>query len=141
MQRLLACALLVATAGLALVKAQLLTGGQTPTDRPFQVVKLDPALDEIVAADAKAELLGDRFGLNEGAVWIREGAGGYLLFSDMLDNVIYKWQEHRPLSVFLESAGYSGADFLNVGQQTRRGRSAVILIGPNGLTQIGRAHV
>ena len=111
----------------------ILSGGQTLSDRPFQIVKLDPSLDEIIASDAKAELLGDRFGLNEGAVWIQEGSTGYLLFSDMLDNVIYKWQEGRPLSVHLENAGYTGTDFLNVGQQTRRGRSAVLLIGPNGL--------
>src|ERR1041385_3440355 len=67
-------------------------GGQTPVDRPFRVVKLDPALDAIITSDAKAELLGDRFGLNEGPVWVQEGANGYLLFSDMLDNVIYKWE-------------------------------------------------
>jgi gluconolactonase len=109
-------------------------GGQTPVDRPFRVVKLDPALDAIIASDAKGELLGDRFGLNEGPVWVQEGANGYLLFSDMLDNVIYKWEANKPISVFLENAGYSGRDINNVGQQTRRGRSAVILIGPNGLT-------
>jgi gluconolactonase len=109
-------------------------GGQTPTDRPFRVVKTDPALDAIIAADARADLLGDRFGLNEGPVWVQDGATGYLLFSDMLDNVIYKWEEKKPISVFLENAGYTGRDINNVGQQTRRGRSAVILIGPNGLT-------
>jgi gluconolactonase len=131
----LICAACVVTVGLGIVHAQLLTGGQTPTDRPFSVVKLDPALDAIVDANAKAELLGDRFGLTEGAVWIQEGQNGYLLFSDMLDNVIYKWEPGKPISVYLEMAGYTGTDFLNVGQQTRRGRSATILIGPNGLSR------
>ena len=118
----------------ALVSAQLLTGGQTPSDRPFTIVKLDPALDAIISPNARADRLGDRFGLNEGPVWVQEGQNGYLLFSDMLDNVIYKWQKGSPTSVFMENAGYTGKDFANVGQQTRRGRSAVILIGPNGLT-------
>jgi gluconolactonase len=109
-------------------------GGQTPTESPFKIVKLDPALDALIAPDAKMELLGDRFGLNEGPVWVQEGRTGYLLFSDMLDNVIYKWEANHPISVFLENAGYTGRDVNNVGQQTRRGRSAAILIGPNGLT-------
>jgi len=110
------------------------TGGQTPTDRPFTIAKLDPSLDTIIDPGAKAELLGDRFGLNEGPVWVQQGANGYLLFSDMLDNVIYKWEPNKPTSVFLENAGYTGKDINNVGQQTRRGRSASILIGPNGLS-------
>jgi gluconolactonase len=134
-KRLLLSALLLISFGLAVPRAQLLSGGQTPMERPFSVVKLDPALDAIVDSGTKAELLGDRFGLTEGAVWIQEGQGGYLLFSDMLDNVIYKWEPNKPISVFLENAGYTGKDFLNVGQQTRRGRSAAILIGPNGLSR------
>src|SRR5438876_5572634 len=135
MKKPLICAVCLVTIGLGLAHAQLLTGGQTPTERPFAVVKLDPALDAIVDANAKAEMLGDRFGLTEGSVWIQEGQNGYLLFSDMLDNVIYKWEPNKPISVYLETAGYTGTDFLNVGQQTRRGRSATILIGPNGLTR------
>jgi gluconolactonase len=56
------------------------------------VVRLDPALDEIIAPDAKAELLkGDYFGFLEGPVWVQEGAAGYLLFSDTAANAIYKW--------------------------------------------------
>jgi gluconolactonase len=124
---------IVVVLGLGVVRAQA-PSVPVPTDRPFRIVKLDPALDRIVSPDARLETLGDRFGLNEGSVWLREGNGGSLLFSDMLDNVIYRWQEGRPLSVYLENAGYTGDDILNVGQQTRRGRSAVILIGPNGLT-------
>lgn len=133
MTRSFLCVLFVTTVGAGMGYAQALTGGQTPASRPFSIVRLDPALDRIIDAGTTAELLGDRFGLTEGVVWIQEGAAGYLLFSDMLDNVIYKWEQGKPISVFLENAGYSGKDFLSVGQQTRRGRSAAILIGPNGL--------
>src|SRR5579872_3233640 len=66
-------------------------GAQTPSPRPFKVVKLDPALDAIISADAKIEILGEHFGLTEGPVWIQDPAGGYLLFSDCAANVIYKW--------------------------------------------------
>ena len=61
-------------------------------------------------------------------------ARGYLLFSDLISNVIYKWTPGGEVTVFLEKAGYSGDDINNAGTQTRRGRMAVLLIGPNGET-------
>src|SRR3974390_1744229 len=90
-------------------------------DRPFHIQKLDPALDEIIAPDAKLEVLGEHFGLTEGPVWVPEGRSGYLLFSDCAANVIYKWAAPSALSVHLEKSGYTGADILNVGQQTISG--------------------
>jgi gluconolactonase len=106
---------------------------QAPTPRPFRVVKLDPALDDIVSTDAKLETLGEHFGLTEGPVWVQEGRVGYLLFSDCAANVIYKWAPNAPLSVFLEKSGYTGTDVSNVGDQTVSGRLAILLIGSNGL--------
>ena len=106
----------------------------TPADKSgFAIVRLDPALDAIVSADASLETIGDRFGLTEGPVWIQDGASGHLLFSDLIANVIYKWTPDGQLSAFLENV-YDGPDILNVGQQTRRGRMNVIIIGANGLT-------
>jgi len=101
---------------------------------PFRIVRLDPALDDIIAPDAKLETLGEHFGLTEGPVWIQEGKSGYLLFSDCAANVIYKWAPGVPLSVFLEKSGYTGNDIKNVGDQTVSGRLAILLIGSNGLT-------
>ena len=110
-----------------------LLGAQTP--RPFHIGRLDPALDEIIAPDAKLETLGEHFGLTEGPVWVAEGQSSYLLFSDCAANVIYKWTPGGALSVFLEKSGYTGSDILNVGQQTiSGGRVAILLIGSNGLT-------
>ncbi len=106
---------------------------QTPAGTPFRVVRLDPALDDIISPDAKLETLGEHFGLTEGPVWIQEGNSGYLLFSDNAANVIYKWKEGNPLSVYLEKSGYTGNDVKNVGDQTISGRLAILLIGSNGL--------
>jgi hypothetical protein len=36
---------------------------QSPPERPFRIIKQDPALDEIIFPDAKLETLGDRFRL------------------------------------------------------------------------------
>ena len=106
----------------------------TPAEKPgLEIIRLDAALDAIVSADARLETIGDRFGLTEGPVWVQDGASGYLLFSDLIANVIYKWTPSGQLSAFLENI-YDGPDILNVGQQTRRGRMNVIIIGSNGLT-------
>jgi gluconolactonase len=110
-------------------------GAQPPAERPFKIVKLDPALDDIIASDAKLETLGDRFGLTEGPVWVQRGDDGYLLFSDNAGNQIYKWSSRAPLSVFLQKSGYTGNDVLNAGAQTVTGGGvAILLIGSNGLT-------
>lgn len=105
-----------------------------PAAAPFSIERNDPALDRIIAPDTELELLGDRFGLLEGPVWVREGQSGFLLFSDLISNVIWKLTADSELSVYLDNAGYSGDDLLNAGTQTRRGRMHVLLIGPNGLT-------
>jgi len=108
--------------------------GQSPGGTPFRIERLDPALDDLIAADAQLETLGDRFALTEGALWVPEGQDdGYLLFSDNAANVIYKWQRNRALSVFLERSGFTGTDNSKAGAQTVAGRVAILLIGSNGL--------
>ena len=106
---------------------------QGPAPRDFRIIRLDPALDAIVSPDATLETLGEHFGLTEGPVWIQDAGGGYLAFSDLTANVIYKRTPAGQLSVLAENI-YDGPDLLNVGQQTRSGRMAVIIIGSNGMT-------
>lgn len=124
--------LVALTLALRIVEAQ--QGTPPAVERPFKIIRMDRALDAILSTEAKLEMLGDRFGLTEAPVWVQEGQSGYLLFSDLISNVIYKRTAEGGLSVFLENAGYTGSDITSVGQQTRRGRMAVILTGPNGLT-------
>ena len=122
MMRLLAAALAVAAG--AAVAAQAPGGNR--------VVRFDPGLDSLVSPNAKADLLkGDYFGATEGPVWVDDG---YLLFSDMAANVIYKWTPSGQLTVFLEKSGYTGTDVNNVGGQYTNGRLHLLLIGSNGLT-------
>jgi gluconolactonase len=140
MRKLSACIVILAVVCVGLMRAQAQGRGQAQgplSDVPFKIVKLDPALDAIISSDAKLETLGDKFGLAEGPVWMpgQNGQDGYLLFSDIAANLIYRWSADRGLSVFLEKAGYTGKDTLNVGQQTTTGgRIAILLIGPNALT-------
>jgi gluconolactonase len=119
----------IVLAASALARAQAPSGGV--------IERFDPALDAIVSASATVELLAADFGIAEGPVWIDDGPGGYLLFSDIAANVIYKWTPDGRISVFLEKSGYTGSNPLNAGGQVNsgaRGRLAVIALGSNGLT-------
>ena len=66
------------------------------------IERLDPALDALIAPDAPIEQLAIGFEWSEGPVW--RASGGYLLFSDVPKNTIYKWQDATGLSVFLRPA-------------------------------------
>src|SRR5467141_4149187 len=97
------------------------------------IVRLNPALDEIVPADAKVEKLAENFGFLEGPVWVRKG--GYLLFSDIPANVIYKFSPaDGNATVTIPYSGFSGADPSNVGMQMNNGQAMVTLLGSNGIT-------
>lgn len=97
------------------------------------IIRLDPALDAIVAPNAKIERVADSFGFTEGPVWVRNG--GYLLFSDISSNVINKWDpKDGTVSVFLDKSGFTGADPTGVGGEQKNERGVFYLIGSNGVT-------
>ena len=98
------------------------------------VVRLDPALDAIVSASAKVEKVATGFGFAEGPVWVHNG--GFLIFSDIPDNVIRKWNPaDGTVSVYLDKAGFTGDDPTGVGgEQTNVTRGTIYLIGSNGVT-------
>src|SRR5260221_8187346 len=107
---------------------------QTPNEKPT-VVRLDPALDALVSADAKLDLVKNDFGFTEGAVWVDEGKSGYLLLSDMHANVIYKVTPEGKVSLYLDHSGYTGYDIWRVGipQQDANRKDTFFMIGSNGL--------
>lgn len=72
------------------------------------IIRKDPRFDRLVPADAKVEKLVDGHRWTEGPVWNRQQ--NYLLFSDIPNNAIYKWQEGKGESLFLQPAGYSGKE-------------------------------
>jgi gluconolactonase len=100
--------------------------------QPFSISKSDPALDALIAPDAKLRIVASGFGFVDTPVWIRgkKAAPGYLLASSIIDNVVYKVTPAGKVSVFLDQAGYSGTDFANDGKLAVVGRAHVILMGP-----------
>ncbi len=65
------------------------------------VVPLDPALDALVSPDANVERLTGGFGFTEGPVWVQKGSEGYLLFTDIPGNVVWKMTADGQTSVYL----------------------------------------
>jgi gluconolactonase len=71
-----------------------------------KIIYEDPAFEKLLPKDSKIEVLASGFEWSEGPVWVKDG--GYLLFSDVPKNKVYKWEEKSGLSVFLEPSGYTG---------------------------------
>lgn len=63
-----------------------------------------PAFRQLVPAGAKVQVIAEGITWSEGPVWVREG--GYLLFSDVPKNRMYRWTPgDKNASVFLEPSG------------------------------------
>lgn len=66
------------------------------------IERLDPALDALLASDAKIETLATGFTWAEGPVWFK----GRIVFSDVPNNTAYQWIEGDAMaSVFLKPSG------------------------------------
>lgn len=98
-----------------LAVACVLTAQRLPLSFPTKgtIHKLDPRLDELLAADAKIQVIGSGFTWTEGPVWVSKAKGwdgDYLLFSDIPRNVVMKWNPADAVaSVYLKPSGYTGA--------------------------------
>ena len=64
------------------------------------IERKDPRFDQLIAKDAVVEKLADGFIWAEGPVWVKRD-GGFLLFSDIPNNRVNKWQEGKGVSVFV----------------------------------------
>ena len=88
-----------------------------------EIVRLDSALDRIVAPGAVLQKLAGGFQFTEGPVWHPDG---YLLFSDPNANTIYRWSPEGSVSVFRSKSGYTGFD---VGRYHQPGSNGLTLDG------------
>jgi gluconolactonase len=80
----------------------------------------DPNFFTLIELSAPIEKLASGFDWSEGPVWFKDG--GYVVFSDVPSNTVYRWKAGEGMSVFLRPSGYTGA--------TPRGGEP----GSNGLT-------
>jgi len=98
-----------------------------------EIVKVDPALNHIVAPGTQLEKLAGGFLFTEGPVWVPATANtsGYLLFSDPNANTIYRWSAEGQVSVFRTKSGYSGFD---VGEYHQPGSNGLTIDNKGRLT-------
>ncbi|MBI3209151.1 MAG: SMP-30/gluconolactonase/LRE family protein [Candidatus Solibacter usitatus] len=86
-----------------------------------EIRRYHPALDALIPKDAAVETLAGGFNFTEGPIWFQ---AGYLLFSDIPENTIYKWTPSGEITVFLKPSGCDAATW-----------KAGAFIGSNGLTK------
>jgi gluconolactonase len=111
----------------------------SPPAHQGQIDRVDPMLDELVAADAAVTVLASGYGFTEGPVWM---PGGYLLFTDPPGNVIHKYDPATRKTVpWMLNAGFTGADIWRWGGMNSNGfdegdprREEFPMIGPDGMT-------
>lgn len=70
------------------------------------IARLDEEINQLIAEDASIEILADGFNWAEGPVWVAELNS--VLFTDVPENKLYRWEETKGLSVYLNPSGYTG---------------------------------
>lgn len=97
------------------------------------VLRLDPHVDALVAADAKLEILYKRNTVFDGPVWVRDGAAGYLIFSDLAGGVIDKLNPDGSVSVLVRNifTGNPSEAYESSGQP---GQKKFRILGADGIT-------
>ena len=134
----LAAIFCVMTIGVGLERAQTLGDKSV-------VVRLDPALDELVSANAKLEVAKSGFAFTEGTTWIQEGNTRFLIFTDIPANVIDKMTPDGRVSVYADHVGYDGPidayNMLTLGVVRDNGKDPqdplfrrFVMLGADGLT-------
>ncbi len=101
------------------VKAQINSIGE--------IEKLSPDLDKYLDRSSKIEILAKGFEWSEGPVCVDEINS--VLFSDVPENKIYRWNENEGLSVYIEPSGFSG----KVPTSKKDGSNGLILNSKNEL--------
>lgn len=104
-----------------------------------QIERLTPEIDELLAPDAKIEVLAEGFDWAEGPVWLPHR--DCLLFADVPRNVLWRWREYEGLVEYLNPSGYtrrpysggtSGANGLTLDNEGR------LIICQHGDRQVAR---
>jgi gluconolactonase len=87
---------------IALLAASTTVFAQNSAEFKGSIERLDPALDALIAPDAKIEKLAEGFNWSEGPTWHEDA----VVFSDVPENIAYRWKEGmKSAEVFLKPSG------------------------------------
>ena len=70
------------------------------------VERLDNEINLLIGENAVIEILDEGFNWSEGPVWVPQLNA--VLFTDVPENKLYRWDETNGLSIFLDPSGYTG---------------------------------
>ena len=74
-----------------------------------ELVINDPGFTKLISEDATIDVLTGGYEWTEGPVWVNEENGpGYVLFSDIPNNSIFKWVEGKGAELYMKPSGYTG---------------------------------
>ena len=85
------------------------------------VERLDPEINRLIPKNAVIEVLADVFSWSEGPVWVPELNA--VLFTDVPQNKVYRWDETSGLQVYLDPSGYTD----HAPNQKKSGANGLIL--------------
>lgn len=87
---------------IALLTAGAIASAQDSAEFKGSIERLDPAIDALIAPDAKIEQLASGFNWSEGPTWYEDS----VVFSDVPENIAYRWKEGmKSAEVFLKPSG------------------------------------
>lgn len=103
--------LLLTTAAFALPAAEPAYAPHVRSGTLGTIERLSPDLDALLPATNRIEILAEGFAWSEGPVW--HARDGYLLFSDVPKNVVWRWRQQDGLLEYLRPSGYIGPESLS----------------------------
>ncbi|MBK1875311.1 SMP-30/gluconolactonase/LRE family protein [Pelagicoccus mobilis] len=97
--------LLLSSTALSLL---LPASAQDSTNYPTigEIVRFSDEANKILSSDAKIEVISSGYVWSEGPAWNKQG--GFLAFSDVPENKVYKWVEGKGASLWIQPSGYTG---------------------------------
>jgi gluconolactonase len=91
---------------LLLLLASCSSNKETQSTLSGNIESLDPSFNDIIADNAQPEVVAKGFDWSEGPVWVESQK--MLLFSDVPQNVVYKWTEEKGKEEYLRPSGFTG---------------------------------
>src|SRR5215467_670405 len=96
----------IVVACVVVLSSQVALAEEKASQTVGKIERLDPAVDALLPADAKMEVIAEGYTWCESPVWIHDGS--FLLFSDIPNNAIMRWDAKSGSRLFLKPSGYTG---------------------------------
>lgn len=108
-----------------------------------KITRLDPALNALIDPASPIEVIASGYRWAEGPVWVREH--GYLLFSDVPANIVYRWTRKQGAQPFLSPSGLADPVPAGIREAGANGLTVAddgsLIVADSGTRAIGRVDL